>query len=499
MIGELIAAGFLIGNYVYHRWIEDQPPKQNPGEGIKIPTSSEGSAVPLIYGRIRVKAPIMAWWGTAQVHPGSDVGSSSPFVYGVDIFFVLGIPFENGNAHVLAMWAGERKLGEGPPGLGSRTGDGGRETPVPMDTSALPGDGGFVGGQVEMLNGNPGQTLVDGSLASTTWAADRMILYGVPPQQIPGYRGYLSFFLFNGSSVAWYIGPNPQPDSYSFEATSYPTTSFGDSGVNNTIGDDANPVRVIYDIMTATLGKLGLSSTLIDTASFVAAALTVQDEAHGFSRVWDQTTDAGEYVNEILKQIDGVMFEDPVTGTVKIKLIRADYFIDDIASIDPSNCSAIENFAAAGMTDVTNKVRLVYTNRANEYRDGSGLAINQANALGQDGEVREVVLQMPGVCTQELADNLAGRELTYRCRPLMKCRAIVNRSLYLETQGNAVLLTWPEANISRMVFRVANVTRGTLEDGKIALDLIQDAFYNWRRSPPVDLGPITGFPVAGFA
>jgi hypothetical protein len=50
--------------------------------------------------------------------------------------------------------------------------------------------------------------------------------------------------------------------------------------------------------------------------------------------------------------------------------------------------------------------------------------------------------------------------------------------------GDVVSLSWPEYGISGVVMRVANVSRGTLANGAIKLDLLQDFFYVWRYQPP---------------
>ncbi len=508
MIGALIAGGFLAGEYIYHRWFQDQPPPPNPGKSIQLPTSSEGASVPIIYGKVRVRAPILAWWGNAQATPGADVGSgsASPFIYGIDMFYVIGIPFDKGIATMTAMWTGERLLGGSPY---VKTGAGGHETPIVTDTSVLDGDAGFVGGEVEVLNGNADQELVDGSLVSLTYTADRMILNSLPPNNIPGYRGYLSACLFNGSETAWYIGANPQPDSMSFEAATYPqplNVGFGlipydltqktTIGPSNKIGDDCNPIDVILDILLGGMGKLGMDVTRIDQVSFLNAAQTLDDEAHGFSRSWEDSSSAKDRIEEVLRQIDGVIFEDFVDNPegynqsgIKIKLIRPDYDVRSLMTISPANCTSLENFAASGWTGVANKVRLTFTERANQYRDGSALSFNQANAVGQDGEVAEIVLQMPGITDQDTANQVCARELGARSRPLMKCRAIVSREFYRQTPGNAILVNWPEANISYAVFRIANVSRGTLENGLIALDLIQDWFYQWRHAHAISPVP----------
>ncbi|HXH95573.1 MAG TPA: phage tail protein, partial [Gaiellaceae bacterium] len=448
--------------------------------------------------KTRARSPILSWAGqaTATTALDSGTGTGSPWLYGLDMLLKLGVPFQDGIARITGMWSGERKLGVGAPGFGA--GDGGFEVPAPVNSSALPGDAGFEGGFVEVLNGSESMNMVSGSpVAANTYAADHMVRNGTAASAIPGYRGFLCAFLFGqtgGDAIKWYVGAQPQPNAYSFEVTAYPT----DTGASSLIGDDVNPATVLFDLLTGNVGKLGLPTSALDLASFSAAFATLNTEGHGMSRCWDGQETAQELIEEILRQVDGVLYEDPTTGLIVLKLIRADYDPNALLVINPSNCKELQNFAASGWTDIPNKVIVKFTDRANNYREGIAIAQSDANAVGQDGEIHEVTLDMPGICTQELADQIASRELQARSRPLMKLRAIVNRSFLRVNPGDVVTLTWPEANISRIVFRVAAVGRGTLESNLIALDLIQDYFYQWRRlhpTPPshIGLGSVIAF------
>lgn len=488
MIEELVAVGYLVGDYIYHR-IHDRPQATKVSRFISLPNGGEGSVIPLVYGRVRVKQPLMAWWGVATDVAGSSFGVTAATLYGVDMFFNVGVGFQGGSAHLYHIYVGEYQLGEGPPGLASQSGagDGGGGTSTPMDNSVAAGND-FIGGIVEFLDGRSTQTMVDPiALTATTQIGQRMLddLTIGDGAQIPGYRGYISVGLYN-NVTSWIIGANPQPGAYSFEVASYPA-GFG-SGL---IGDDVNPIDVLYDIFFGTFGKLGLDPVQrIDNVSWDAAAAILKEEGHGFSRAWEDGASARDRVNEILAQVDGVLYEDPPTGKIKIKLVRADYDVDTLRVINPQNCVELQAFTATGWTQIPNKVIVTFTDRSNQYRDGTAVAINQANAVGQDGEVRTVTLNMPGITTQAVADEVAARELQALSRPQVRLSAIVNREFLRITQGDVVLLTWPEANISRMVCRVANVSHGLLDNNKIKLDLIQDSFYQWRKLTPASHGAL---------
>ena len=102
-------------------------------------------------------------------------------------------------------------------------------------------------------------------------------------------------------------------------------------------------------------------------------------------------------------------------------------------------------------------------------------------------------IQMLGICRQSQADDAAARELNYRSRALSKCKAIVDRRYIRVLTGDVVALTWPEYGIDGKLFRVANVTRGPLREGKITLSLIEDVFFQHRGA--LHLGEFPPFPV----
>jgi hypothetical protein len=486
-------------DFVYHHWM-DPPPKPQPESRITIPLTSQASMIPLVFGRCRVTAPILAYTSipiTTEVDAG--------FIYQLDMLFVLGIGFYGGGNHVLAVWQGDRLMrtfGDGGFFLKNQTGNGDKEdlgvhlafeTPISGITSSQ--------GNLEFLNGNPAQQLVDPVTGSpTTWAGQYMtagvgmdVAVGdgsfdvrqVPALQVPGYRGYMSAFLWADEETDhWAVGLDPQVSSYSFEVSSYSPTFFSPNG-----SDDCNPIEILYDLLTSPFGKLALDASYIDMPSFVAAAQILTNEFHFMSIAFQDKARALDMISSVLRQIDGGMFENPVTGKLQVKLARADYDPATVLQVNPANCVELQNFAAGGWTDITNRVVVTFTDRANAYKQGTAVAYSQANAVGQDGEVREITLDYPGITSQGLADAVASRELQARSKPTMKCRAIVNRSFLRTLPLDVVKLTWPDANIAGIYFRVVGVSRGTLENPQIALDLVQDSFYVHRN---VVHPPITG-------
>lgn len=518
----LISLGIMLGDYIYHRWFQDQPAKPTAGRDIKVPSSTEGGVVPLYYGQCLVKSPVLAWWGGPEVRAGVDgylFDASRPWLYSLSMFFVVGIGFSGfANVRLKNIYVGSSTL------TINRGTDGGDELFTGYDgaggtyytfspllpaastngvwftTTSYPLVNGVdvMGGYVQFLHGHPDQLMVDGSGNPLNQGAAWMLRNLVNQQEIPGYRGYTTIALTGmagnqtedvplGFMGNWQIGSQAQPPTYAFEFISSPEGAGSGLFLYEDGSIDVNPMDVCYDLLTGTMGKLGLDPTRLDSTSMTRCAQTLANEGLGMSIAWDDGQDAKQYLDEVMQQIDGAYYEDPQTGKIVFKLIRADFDPTKLKEINPSNCSGLDNFAASGWTDVTNRVRVSYTDRFNGYVDGSVTDDNLGNSVGQTGEVRDIQIQFKGCNQQRQAAQLSIRELQARSRPLLKCRATVDGSFYRAVVGDPLILTWPDANISRVVMRVASVSRGTLKDGSIIIDLLQDYFYTHRNLPPVSI------------
>jgi hypothetical protein len=159
-----------------------------------------------------------------------------------------------------------------------------------------------------------------------------------------------------------------------------------------------------------------------------------------------------------------------------VKLIRPDYNPAAIQHITKENCHGIVNFAIGGWTGLPNAIRVTFSNRERDYAEESRQAINQANAVSQDGVARWQVLAMPAVTNGVLAQRIADRELLARSLPSIKMRVIGDRSLIGLMPGDPVKVTMSNPDIAGLMFRVVAVDHGTLDDGKLGIDLVSDVF-----------------------
>jgi putative tail protein len=500
---EIIAATIIVGSWVYHRWIEDHPSAPKP-PSLTLPRVDEGTPLPLIYGTVRVRTPVLIWSGN-HFQPGEThdtIGHTGTIVmnhYSFDALFVLGIPFFGGQTVFNAAWAGDTPLVllqdvEAQPNSFAFS--------IPQITSPVPP----ALDQRMIVNGvfYPGsatQDVTDGAncrdpassglffdsigydnvTQSTSYRA-ALLENSDDITLVPGHRNIAVAYMHIG------LGASPSVPAFSFQLKSLSTGTSSDLG--NSMADDADPAAVIYDILTAPW-KLGLSPSLIDIPSFQAASATLFSESHGYSRYIDQSQDADSIIADILKQIDGLIYQEPTTGKLVLKLFRADYGSPPFALIDnlnPDNARPAGSswYTIQGWGELPNQVQLTWTDRANNYADGVAIAQDEGAINTQGSRIRSVSLRMIGCCIGTLAQKLASRELAAVSRPAVKATMIVDRRFYTKRPGDVVTLTWPQLGITTMPMRIVRVDLGQLHAGDITLDLYRDIY-------DVSLG---AFPVA---
>lgn len=515
---QFFVAGLILwGRALYDAYTYKE---KRPEGDVAIPHTEEGSGVPLIFGRCRVREPILSactdpntnWTFVSGGHNDGD-----PVDYGMDMLFLLGIPFRNGRNRLLGIWVGEQRLVDTGRDVSVLDGDGQLSATTSVDDHSgltfeapagmqyqFPSGGGAIVGRVEFLNGKDTQELTDGTFpyGAKTYAAHRLCnasYAGAPTVaadagEIPGFRGYLSCFMFEpplAFNEQWIIGRSPQIGSYSFEVSSYPVYGVGPF---SQVGVDANPADVIYSILTGPLGKLVIDPARIDILSFAEASYTLALEGHGYSRSFEAGTPAREMIEDVLRQAGGILYEDQNTGLFVLKLIRAIETTIGVRVINVGNCESIDNFrtvTAGSAANLPTQIVVKYTNRDNDYREGTAQTHNLAGADGQSPDSIPLVEEYKGCSNSTLADTLASRDLDIRSRPLKTCSAICDRTMWDITPGSVVWLTWAPLGLS-MLMRVVGRNPGSTASNSVTLDLVQEFFTPARLDPIPATFPVHG-------
>lgn len=454
--------GIVIGLIVLSALLMPKPKIENAKaatlDQFNFPRIKEGTPVTIIYGKVRQKAPTILWYGKLKAIPirekvKTGLFSSKRVVVGYryQLSFQLAISLLTGSAVRLhRLWFGDKLLYTSVPGVDTDS-----SIAVVGKENVLGGykNGGGYSGSFRWKPGQFNQT-VDTNLETD-----------IGKGTIPAFRG-LAYAYFRNFEV----GEQPQIQPTSFEVSCIPN-GLGLGG----IGEEANPAEVLYDLLTNKWGRCGLSSTFVNTASFIAAGTTLAAENHGISMAIYEGTDVKDAIGEVLRQIDGVLYEEPTTRQMHIKLIRNDYSIPSLPEFDESNILELSDFSVNTWEDTFNQVRIVYNSRAALYKMKAAIAQDLSNITYQD-RVRSTEITYVGVTTEELANKIAARDLNFFSIPLTRLKVIANREAAVLRPGDVIKFSWPEYGISQIICRVQKFDLGELDDGRISIDLIQDRF-----------------------
>jgi hypothetical protein len=468
--------------------VEDARPK---GLGdFQFPTATEGRVVPLVWGRVRLRGPNVVWYGDLEQYAltkffKTGLWSGKRATIGFRYYLGMQLALCRGPGCVLKrVWVGDTEVFNGTVSTDGDTFD--------IDKPDLFGGNDYGNGGI--------QTRCDFYTGSTTQPvnsylnspARQQITTAITPSA-PRYTGtcyivarWLPTDTDTGTHEGAYLGNSTTIKPWSFEIERYPALFAGQSSGQNKIGStDANPMNVVYEILTNTEWGFGYPATDIDVgaaSSFKAAADTLITEANGFSMSLDRPLKAKELLQELQRQIDGVVFLDQRTGKWKVKLARADYSIGSVPQLTDDNVKEVRDFSRGSWDDTLNQVQVQYTKREDEYKESYAVAQDMANAIIQGGgsvataNVVSGQLNFPGVMDGALASNIAWRELRGQAYPLARATLVVSRELWNVSLGDVCAWTSAALGFTQLPVRINRIDFGRLDQNEIVLQVVQDVF-----------------------
>lgn len=423
------------------------------------PTATEGRVVPLIWGQVELKAPNVVWYGnfrqgarTKSVKTGlfssDDVTIGFRYYFGIQFALCRG-PVDK----LIAIKAQERTIALGRTGSGS----------APISAPSCFGGEEFGSGGVD----GSGNFYAGGTAESRD-----SYLQSQCDTNVTAYRG-TCYYVFNG-----YVGTSTSIPPFAFVIERIPdglNLAAYDPGSERINSYDANPMNVIYEIMTNTEWGLGIPSSSIDVPNFQAAGSILSDEGNGFSMVLDSETEAIDLLQELQRQIDGMIYFNKPTGQWQIALAREDYDPGTLTVFDESNVLEVSHFARATWEETCNQVNIKFADRSAEYRDTYAMAQDMANYQIQGATIASEITY-PGVKNKALANKLAWRDLRTLSYPLAKCELILNREAYNLIPTSPFKWSCARLGITEMIMRVIRVDYGQLDQGRIRVNAVQDIF-----------------------
>jgi hypothetical protein len=478
----------LILSEVLRPKVNIQDAKAASADEANMPTASSVKPIPVVWGKCRLRDPNVTWYGDYFTIPikkragkGGFLGTGRTQWQTVAYRYYWGqqLALCHGPVTLHKIWAEERLVW-----TGTNTGGG-----LTIDDEGLYGgeDGG--GGLSALLNFLPG---------NNTQIKDPYLVARLT--DVPAYRGvaslvwygpsmnmsYASSFFglpYTAQKQSGYIGTSPAPRPLTVEVSRYPQQLTPAEAV---IGEDANPIEVIYECLTNDPNGpdgwgMGLGAAMVDTTSFVAAAHQCYTEGFGISFVWAEQTPIEDVIKEVCKTIDATCFRDFRTGMWTIKLMRGGYNVATLPTLDVSNIIEVTNYSQMGLDGTTNEIKVNYSDRTQGYKGMPAQAQDLANMRLQS-EVVSSTMTFKMITVATLADRVANRELLAQSTALAKADLIVNRTGYAFAPGDLFVLSWAPLGITSMVVRVMKSAIGLPNANRVRLSVVQDIFQLGQSS-----------------
>lgn len=434
---------------------------------VQVPLANLGVPIPYLVGRQKIFSPNTIWYGNVRpiVRQNTSVSSTTETVreetspgnfeefevttevvtvttttegYYISMQFSLCL---GPDAVLRKIGVGEQVIWEGTAGP-ART-----EIAIAQNDSYVQGTAIFAGGEFDQ-------------------APDTFLDNFIDPEDLPGYVG-----------VAYLILQDVRADQISgtpwFEIERFPNP-LGLSGANNRLGDDINIASAIADFLSTDWGGAGMGSSAIDTATFTTSATRLATEGNGCSFQLNQETDAATVVDLLQGQADGLVFENPATGTVKFRLVRFD-LLSPLTSwkLYENAVSRVGRWAKSSWVGTFNRLRFSFTSREKNYEQASITAYNSSAVNDRIKSTRDYPIDYPTVHTQALALKLAGRELTKLGQPITVAEVETDRKVAGALPGDAVQLYLPERGLPSQIGVAVVVRRFPLGDNRTILNFVQ--------------------------
>lgn len=305
----------------------------------------------------------------------------------------------------------------------------------------------------------------------------------------PGYVG-IATILLQGVRADLPMG------NVSFEVVRVPNPLGLSTGVNRS-GDDVNTVSAVVEVMTNEWGYGGITLTDVDTATLTAMAATAATELNFCSIKLDAASDTSVVLKSLSQQLDAIFYQNPQTGKITGKLVRASGIDYVTASLRYSTANIIElrAFSKGGWRDTVHQIQAFYTERDADYNE-LPISIQNAANINQSGRSKiTAIMRYPYSPSGDLTAALASRDLAKVASPHYSFSIVTNRDGADRTPGDIIVVDWPDDNLINVPMLVEKVRKQPIENNMVVLDLSRIKFPVTKAYTPTALSYNPGFTV----
>lgn len=237
---------------------------------------------------------------------------------------------------------------------------------------------------------------------------------------------------------------------------------------------DMNPAHIVRECLTDLDWGMGYQDADIDDTAFMAAADTLHAEEMGISLLWDRQIPIEDFVREILRHIDAVLYVDRTTGKFVLKLIRDDYDPESLLVLDPANVEHIDAFKAPALGELVNSVTVKYWDAVTG--EDASLSVQDIALVQIQGSAISATSDYPGFTHGALAARVAARDLRALSTPLVSCTLYANRAAAGLNVGDVFRLDWPDYGVASLIMRVTQIALGDGRNNQVRVTCVQDVF-----------------------
>jgi hypothetical protein len=246
---------------------------------------------------------------------------------------------------------------------------------------------------------------------------------------------------------------------------------------------DMNPAHIIRECLTDNVWGMGYNDADIDATSFEAAASTLYSEGFGLSIIWSREQPIEEFIGEILRHVDAVLYVSRTTGKFVLKLIREE---TPTITLNESNVSEVVNASRPTISELTNAVTVVFWQ--SETDEDEALTLHNTALRQIQGVDISTSIPYPGITNRAQADKVAQRDLVALSTPLLRCEITASRTAADLNIGDPFYLNWPDLNINNLVMRANEIDFGDGVDNSVKIMAVQDVFTTPTAAIQADSG-----------
>ena len=236
---------------------------------------------------------------------------------------------------------------------------------------------------------------------------------------------------------------------------------------------NANPAHMHYELFTDSMIGKGFAPSIMDTAKYMGCAETLYNEGFGLFMVWVNRGDVITMLNEIQSHISATSFTNLRTGLVEMKLLRDDYDIGTLRTLDETN-SVISNFHRRTISETTNEIVVKWTNPVTE--ESETVRAQDLGNIAEQGGVVTTERDYYGIRDSQLAMRVAQRDLAVMSATTASFNVSASREFWDVNPGDVLLVDSADDGVTGLVARVNKVGRGEAGAYPITMECVEDVF-----------------------